>query len=66
MGISEKDQKLVFDKFFRAKDKEVHNVKGLGLGLYYTYQIIKAHKGSIEIKSNEGKGTTFIISIPLY
>ena len=65
MGISEKDQKLIFEKFFRAKNTEIHNVKGLGLGLYYTHQIIKAHNGKIKVKSNEGEGTIFTIKIPL-
>lgn len=65
IGIASKDQKLLFDKFFRVGNKEIHNVKGLGLGLYYTNQIIKAHKGKIEIQSAEGKGATFTIEIPL-
>jgi two-component system phosphate regulon sensor histidine kinase PhoR len=65
IGISSKDQKLLFDKFFRAGNKEIHNVKGLGLGLYYTSQIIKAHSGSINVKSAENKGATFTIEIPL-
>lgn len=65
IGIAAKDQKLLFDKFFRAGDKEIHNVKGLGLGLYYTNQIIKAHGGRIHVKSTEGKGSTFMIEIPI-
>ncbi len=65
IGIPTKDQKQLFDKFFRVGNKEIHNVKGLGLGLYYTNQIVKAHKGTIEVKSAENKGTTFIIKIPL-
>ncbi|WP_282042338.1 sensor histidine kinase [Winogradskyella flava] len=64
IGISDKDKKHVFDKFFRAGNKEIHNVKGLGLGLYYTNQIIKAHNGNIAVESKEGKGTTFILTIP--
>ncbi len=64
IGISDKDQKQVFDKFFRAGNKEIHNVKGLGLGLYYTNQIIKAHNGNVTVESKEGKGTTFILTIP--
>ncbi|WP_299112152.1 HAMP domain-containing sensor histidine kinase [uncultured Winogradskyella sp.] len=65
-GISDKDKKYVFDKFFRAGHKEIHNVKGLGLGLYYTNQIIKAHNGNITVKSKEGKGTTLILNIPFH
>ncbi|CAL2082994.1 HAMP domain-containing sensor histidine kinase [Tenacibaculum sp. 190524A05c] len=65
IGISKKNQKLVFNKFYRAENKDVHNVKGLGLGLYYSHQIIKAHNGSIKVESEKGKGTTFTIALPL-
>ena len=65
LGVSKQHQQLVFDKFFRGENKEVHNVKGLGLGLYYSKQIVKAHKGSIAVNSIEGKGSTFSIKIPL-
>jgi signal transduction histidine kinase len=64
IGISDKDQKHLFDKFFRAGNKEIHNVKGLGLGLYYTNQIIKAHNGNIQVESKKDKGSTFILTIP--
>ncbi len=65
IGISTKNQKHLFDKFYRVGNKEIHDVKGLGLGLYYTNQIIKAHKGQIHVRSIEGEGTTFTIEIPL-
>nr|WP_321232992.1 HAMP domain-containing sensor histidine kinase [uncultured Psychroserpens sp.] len=64
IGISDHDQKQIFDKFFRAGNKEIHDVKGLGLGLYYTNQIIKAQGGHITVESKEGTGTTFILTIP--
>lgn len=64
VGISDKDKKQIFDKFFRAGNKEIHNVKGLGLGLFYTNEIIKAHNGKINVESKEGKGTSFILTIP--
>ena len=65
IGISEKKQTQIFDKFYRVSEGDVHNVKGLGLGLYYTYQIIKAHGGAIQVQSEIGKGSKFIISIPI-
>ncbi len=65
IGISETNQKYVFDKFFRANQNQVYNVKGLGLGLYFTHEIIKAHQGEITISSKLGKGSTFRIIIPL-
>ena len=64
IGISDKDKTQVFEKFFRAGNKEIHDVKGLGLGLYYTNQIIKAHHGHITVRSNEHQGSTFTLSIP--
>ncbi|QKX07653.1 HAMP domain-containing histidine kinase [Aquimarina sp. TRL1] len=66
IGISEKNQQYIFDKFYRVSDGNVHNVKGLGLGMYYTHQIIKAHKGSITIESEPNKGTAFTIKIPIH
>ncbi|MGJ8666492.1 MAG: sensor histidine kinase [Patiriisocius sp.] len=65
IGISEKNRAHLFDKFYRVSDGNVHDVKGLGLGLYYTFQIIKAHGGSIKVESELNKGTTFNIKIPV-
>lgn len=64
IGIPNKHRSEIFEKFYRAGDKEVHNVKGLGLGLYYTSQIIKAHDGEITVE-NSTKGAAFKIKIPL-
>lgn len=64
-GISPADQKAIFDKFYRAGNSDVHNVKGLGLGLYFTHQIISAHGGTITLKSIENEGSTFTIKLPL-
>ncbi|MCC1485185.1 sensor histidine kinase [Winogradskyella immobilis] len=65
IGISEHHKKQILDKFFRIDQTQIHNVKGLGLGLYYTNEIVKAHDGNISIQSQLGKGSTFNISIPL-
>ena len=65
IGIPVKHQNQLFEKFYRAGNTEVHNVKGLGLGLYYTNQIIKAHGGTITVESKEGNGTTFLLTIPM-
>lgn len=65
IGITKKEIPFLFDKFFRIGNKEVHNVKGLGLGLYYTNQIVKAHQGKILVESQQGKGTIFTILIPI-
>jgi PAS domain S-box-containing protein len=60
-GISEDDKKNLFDPFFTTKDTE----QGTGLGLSISYGIIRDHGGSIEVESELGEGTTFIISIPI-
>ncbi len=64
MGISKKNQALLFDKFYRVEQGNIHSAKGLGLGLYYVEQILKAHKGSIQIVSDLDKGATFNLTIP--
>lgn len=64
MGISKKNQALLFDKFYRVEQGNIHTTKGLGLGLYYVEQILKAHKGNIQIVSDLGKGATFNLTIP--
>jgi two-component system sensor histidine kinase VicK len=64
IGISKTKQPLLFEKFYRVEQGNLHNTKGLGLGLYYVDQIIKAHQGSVKVVSELGKGASFIISIP--
>ncbi|WP_298392909.1 sensor histidine kinase KdpD [Flavobacterium sp.] len=64
IGIAKNKQSLLFDKFYRVEKGNLHNTKGLGLGLYYVDQIIKAHKGTINLVSDLGKGTRLTLSIP--
>lgn len=65
IGINAKEQKKIFNKFYRIYNKEIPNVKGTGLGLYRVKEIIKAHDGKILVFS-EGEGTTFKIELPAY
>ena len=60
-GISPEVKAKIFDPFFTTKKIG----KGQGLGLSITYGIIKEHKGIIDFKSEIGKGTEFIIQIPI-
>lgn len=66
IGISKDDQKKVFDRFYRVSTGNVHDVKGFGLGLSYVKLIIEQHGGKIRLSSELNKGTTFVITIPLY
>ncbi len=59
IGISTEYQGKVFDKFFRVPAGDIHNTKGYGLGLSYVKEIIEAHRGSISVDSEPGKGSTF-------
>ncbi len=64
IGIPASYKDKVFDKFFRVPHGDKHNIKGYGLGLSYVAHIIAQHKGTVDIESEEGKGTTFIIKLP--
>lgn len=66
MGIEEKDISHIFDRFFRADESRSKvQVSGYGLGLSIAKKIIEEHKGSVTVKSNIGKGTTFTIQLPI-
>ncbi|MFH1742132.1 MAG: ATP-binding protein, partial [bacterium] len=65
-GISPENQKRLFQKFFRVKDKKTRNIGGTGLGLCITKSIIEAHEGQILVKSQEEEGSTFTIQLPEY
>ncbi len=64
-GIPREAQERIFERFFRMKDNQTYNVKGLGLGLYIALEIVKAHKGKLWVESTQGKGATFSFSLPI-
>jgi len=64
-GMPKSVQKRVFEKFYREHTGDVHNVKGHGLGLAYVKRIVDDHSGHVSVESEKGKGSTFIIKLPL-
>jgi signal transduction histidine kinase len=66
-GIKEIYQQQVFERFFRIFNQDnIHNVKGSGLGLHYVKQVVTLHGGRVELQSKIGKGSNFMIILPLY
>ena len=65
IGMSKETVKRVFERFYRAHTGNLHNVKGFGLGLSYVKTIVQAQGGEIKIDSMLGRGSIFILDLPL-
>ena len=65
IGMDSETLQLIFDKFYRQQGGNVHNIKGHGLGLSYVKKIINLLNGTIHVTSKKGKGSTFLIKLPL-
>lgn len=64
LGMSREARKNIFDRFYRVHTGNRHDVKGFGLGLSYVKTITEAHHGTINVKSELGKGSSFILTFP--
>ncbi|HEY0753148.1 MAG TPA: chemotaxis protein CheB [Ktedonobacteraceae bacterium] len=65
MGIAPEKHPHIFERFFRLSDPEHATFPGLGLGLYISAEIVKAHGGKIWVESQPGAGATFFFTLPL-
>ena len=65
IGISPKDKHKVFERFYQGPQKDGKIYPGLGIGLYFSSEIIKHHNGKIWVDSRKGYGSTFYISLPI-
>ena len=63
-GITSRDQKRIFDKFYRARDPLSRTIEGTGLGLAMVKHIVGAHRGRIAVTSELGQGAAFTITLP--
>ena len=63
IGMDKNTQKMVFEKFYREQNGDIHDIKGHGLGLSYVKKIVDFHKGKITLESKKGSGTKFFINI---
>lgn len=66
VGIAKKDIPYIFDRFYKTDSSRTKNEQdGFGLGLSIAQDLVKAHRGTIIVKSDIGKGTTFKIKLPI-
>lgn len=66
IGVSRADQKRIFEKFYRAEHPYVREVGGTGLGLPIVRTMVEEHGGEIQLESEPGKGSRFIVSFPAW
>lgn len=66
LGMNDEEQRRAFDRFYRSRGARDTSVQGIGVGLALVKQIVDAHGGRIEVRSEPGSGTEFTVSLPLH
>lgn len=64
LGMTREARKNIFDRFYRVHTGDRHDVKGFGLGLSYVKTITEVHNGTINVKSELGEGSRFVVTFP--
>lgn len=65
IGVDSTEIDRVFEKFYRVPTGDLHDVKGFGLGLSYVKNMVRLHKGTVQLKSKLNVGSTFTITLPI-
>jgi len=65
IGIANERLEKIFDRFYQVDGSHTREQEGTGLGLALTKELVELHKGKIEVQSEEGKGSMFIVTLPL-
>ena len=65
IGISDKEKKNIFERFYRVGNEDTRRTKGTGLGLYIVSEVVKAHAGKIQVLDNQPVGTRFKAIFPV-
>jgi signal transduction histidine kinase len=65
IGIALEEQEKIFERFYRVDKARSGDLKGAGIGLAIAQWIVQQHKGSIMVQSSPGKGSTFVVTLPL-
>ena len=65
IGIDKEEQAMIFDRFYQIRDKKENTKPGTGIGLHLSKMMIELHQGTIRVESEPGKGSKFIVTLPL-
>jgi signal transduction histidine kinase len=65
IGIPPESRDMLFERFYRAPNVDANQISGMGIGLYVVNEIVTLHGGTIEVESEVGSGSTFVVILPL-